>query len=168
MRLFEVLHNAQQNHGIRFDDFSRYQKFCTHKLARLRKAMKLLSGQATTGKPNKKSTKKSQPSYQSAVLPSPSEDIRVLEIYAFSAERAYYQSRELLQIADTVTNSVASIRHHGLRRLKKALNEAAVLVGFTDKFPDSFDSPLKEEIIAYHAMLKGEYLVPTAIRKKPR
>ncbi|KAL3135680.1 hypothetical protein ABBQ38_006152 [Trebouxia sp. C0009 RCD-2024] len=134
--VFQSIRQAQAQHGLRHSDFKRYRQYCTRKLQRTRKALKLTHGR---GK------------FQARIIEADMvTDSKHLSLPLISAERAWSLAKELeTQNQEGISSHK---RQHQVRRFSKAAqwaSELARLAGATA------DNRTHLEAEAYAASLGG-------------
>lgn len=136
-----LLHTAQQAHGLRHNDFSRYHAYTTRKLRRLRKYTKTKFG-------NKRNV---TPVSIDFLLKSEDEaNERKFQIAIFEIERCWAAAMEYKQLETNRGN------HHSVQRLRKAVKYAKEL----EEVCDVAGAPLTDartllEIKALYSYMKG-------------
>ncbi|CAL5220684.1 g2733 [Coccomyxa viridis] len=107
----QIINTAQAQHGLRHSDFARYRQYCTRKLHRLHKALKMTHGR---GKyvPRKLEAKSVT-------------EVGHLMLPLVNAERSWSRAMELK--AELEKEAVSYKRQHMIRRLSKAAHSAEEL-----------------------------------------
>lgn len=109
-----MIKEAQQQHGLRHGDYQRYRGYCTRRIGRLRKVLRLPQGE-------KRHFKKRD------VLPAYIEgrgaDERFLHIPLMQAERAWSYAMQLRQESNTEPRK----RFHLINKMRKACGYALQL-----------------------------------------
>lgn len=109
--VLRLIKDVQQQHGLRHGDYQRYRGYCTRRIGRLRKVLKLPQG-------DKKHYKKRDVLLNH--LNGPAADERFLHIPLFMAERAWSYGMQLRQEA----NSDRRKKFHLINKLRKACGYA--------------------------------------------
>ncbi|KAK2075844.1 hypothetical protein QBZ16_001585 [Prototheca wickerhamii] len=112
--ILTAIHEAQNLHGLKHHEYSRYRQYCSRRLRRIYKKTKFLHGRT-------KYIKKSLTG--EAVT-----DERHVHIPLVSAERAWAHAMDLKNEADSVPDAAAPMRAHLKRRLSKAAAHARDLL----------------------------------------
>lgn len=112
--VLRVIKEAQQQHGLRHGDYQRYRGYCSRRVRRLRKVLKLPQG-------DRRHYKKRD--VTSSHLEDPKADVRYLEICVVLAERAWSYAMQLRQEANTEPRK----RFHLIRRLRKSVGLSIIL-----------------------------------------
>jgi len=121
LKLLPMTKLLQSKHGLRHGDYQRYRGYCSRRLARLRKVLKIVQGE------RKKFTKKEVTSelLQQAVTVNNeiSSEAKHLQVPLMSAERAWSYAMQL----KFEMNSEARKKFHMINRLRKAKVHADAL-----------------------------------------
>lgn len=124
-----VLHlvkNAQQQHGLRHSDYQRYRGYCSRRIARLRKVLKIPQG-------DRRHFKKRN--VTDLHVNNPASDERYLHIPLMLAERSWSYAMQLRQESNTEPRK----KFHMIRRLRKACGYAYQLEELCNVFHTSFE-----------------------------
>eukprot|EP00218_Dolichomastix_sp_CCMP3274_P013143 CAMPEP_0170144186 /NCGR_PEP_ID=MMETSP0033_2-20121228/13339_1 /TAXON_ID=195969 /ORGANISM="Dolichomastix tenuilepis, Strain CCMP3274" /LENGTH=603 /DNA_ID=CAMNT_0010380671 /DNA_START=14 /DNA_END=1825 /DNA_ORIENTATION=+ len=112
--LLQMLKTAQEQHGLRHDDYGRYRQYCARRLRRLHKALKFTHGKDR---------------YQARVVEARMcTDSRWLEMLLINAERAWAAAMEA-KGEDEQTRERRQIAQRKLRRAAKVAAELARIAG---------------------------------------
>eukprot|EP00937_MAST-01D_sp_MAST-1D-sp2_P007119 g7119.t1 len=103
--LLELVKNAQQSNGLRHGDYQRYRQYCTRRLRRIRKSVKLKHGKGRKFVPL-------------AITPDSVSDVRTLMIPLFNAERVWAHAMQLKN--EMVDSDNSRLKFHLARQLVKA------------------------------------------------
>lgn len=109
-----MIKDAQQQHGLRHGDFQRYRGYCTRRIARLRKVLRLPQGE-------KRHFKKRD--VLVAHVEGSNADERYLHIPLIMAERAWAYAMQLRQESNTEPRK----RFHLVGKMRKACSYALQL-----------------------------------------
>ncbi|XP_046407107.1 signal recognition particle subunit SRP68 [Ischnura elegans] len=134
--ILKIIKEAQQQHGLRHGDYQRYRGYCSRRIRRLRKVLKVTQG-------DKRHFKKKE------ITEAMVKDERFLYIPLMMAERAWAYGMQLRQEANTEPRK----RFHLLSRLKKAAKYALQLQILSGG--DICDARAKLEVEAYTAWING-------------
>lgn len=104
--VLRLIRDWQQQHGIRFGDYQRYRGYCTRRIARLRKVLKLPQA-------DKRHFKKRD--VTTAHLSGAKADIRYLHVPLMMAERSWAFAMALRQESNTEPRK----RFHLISKLRK-------------------------------------------------
>ncbi|KAF5287507.1 hypothetical protein FQA39_LY04135 [Lamprigera yunnana] len=107
LELINVIKDAQQQHGLRHGDFQRYRGYCSRRISRLRKALKIPQG-------DRRHFKRRDVTEEH--LNNPVFDERVLHIPLMLAERSWAYAMQLRQESNTEQRK----KFHMIRKLRKA------------------------------------------------
>lgn len=105
--VLRLIRDAQQQHGLRHGDYQRYRGYCTRRIGRLRKALKLPQG-------DKRHYKKRDVGIE--LIEVKNADERFLHIPLMLSERAWAYAMQLRQEANTEPRK----RFHLINKLRKA------------------------------------------------
>ncbi|OWM65522.1 hypothetical protein CDL15_Pgr009112 [Punica granatum] len=86
IKVLQLLKSAQMQHGLRHGDYTRYRRYCTARLRRLYKSLKLTHGRG-------KFTRR-------AITESTVTEVRFLHLLLYTAERAWSHAMEKRQLPD--------------------------------------------------------------------
>lgn len=134
--ILKIIKDAQQQHGLRHGDYQRYRGYCTRRIRRLRKVLRVTQG-------DKRHFKKKE------ITETMVKDERYLYIPLMMAERAWAYGMQLRQEANTEPRK----RFHLLSRLRKATKYANQLQRLSAG--DLCDARAKLEVEAYSAWIHG-------------
>lgn len=134
--VLKVIKEAQQQHGLRHGDYQRYRCYCSRRIRRLRKVLKVTQGE-------KRHFKKKD------ITESMLKDERYLFIPLMTAERAWSYAMQLRQEANTEPRK----KFHLIQRLRKACTYALKLQELCES--DVCDARTKLEAQAYVAWIHG-------------
>eukprot|EP00250_Pteridium_aquilinum_P008462 c17965_g1_i2 orf=336-2180(+) len=137
--VLQLIKTAQNEHGVRHRDYTRYRRYCTARLRRLYKSLKFTHGR---GKYVRK---------QIAVANVT--DVRFLHILLYLAERAWSYA---MAVKQTANGPNARQRFHLIGRLSKAAKWADL---FSRACAEKADPKTSFEATAYAAYMKGSYLL---------
>lgn len=107
LTVLRMIKDAQQQHGLRHGDFQRYRGYCTRRIGRLRKVLRLPQGE-------KRHFKKRD--VLAAHVEGSNADERFLHIPLIMAERAWAYAMQLRQESTTEPRK----RFHVVGKLRKA------------------------------------------------
>lgn len=105
MIVYNIIRDAQQQHGLRHGDYQRYRGYCSRRLRRLRRVLKLPQG-------DKRHFKRRD------VTSTIVKDDKFLQIPLMMAERAWSYAMQLRQESNTEPRK----KFHLVSRLRKAAN----------------------------------------------
>ena len=118
MKLLPLTKSLQSKHGLRHGDYQRYRGYCSRRLARLRKVLKIVQGE------RKKFTKKDVTIalLEQAVTVNNeiSNEAKHLQVPLMNAERAWAYAMQLKFEMNTDPRK----KYHMINRLRKARNYA--------------------------------------------
>ena len=118
MKLLPLTESLQSKHGLRHGDYQRYRGYCSRRLARLRKVLKIVQGE------RKKFTKKDVTIalLEQAVTVNNeiSNEAKHLQVPLMNAERAWAYAMQLKFEMNTDPRK----KYHMINRLRKARNYA--------------------------------------------
>lgn len=137
--VLQLIKTAQNEHGVRHHDYTRYRRYCTARLRRLYKSLKFTHGR---GKYVRKQ-----------ILVANITDTRFLHILLYLAERAWSYA---MAVKQTPNGPNARQRFHLIGRLSKAVKWADL---FSRACDEKADPKTSYEARAYAAYMKGSYLV---------
>ena len=141
LSVFQIVQPAQLKNGLRYQDYSRYGKYCARKLYRLKKASKCIGGKKR---------------FKSMILPDIISDARILETLLFSSERAWALGTELNARAAGLDQHSSILEHHKVGRFRRAAMIASELHKQCVKFCD--DETIAEAS-AYSNLMATEYYI---------
>eukprot|EP00095_Tigriopus_kingsejongensis_P001968 maker-scaffold886_size84816-snap-gene-0.28 protein:Tk01968 transcript:maker-scaffold886_size84816-snap-gene-0.28-mRNA-1 annotation:"signal recognition particle 68 kda protein" len=139
LKILPLTHDLHQKHGLRHNDYQRYRGYCARRIARVRKALKLVQGE------KRKYTRKE-------VTLDVLKDPKVLQIPLMTVERAWSYAMQL----KFEMNSEPRKKYHMINRLRKAEQESAKLQSLVMD-AEKCDARAKLEVQAYHAWIQGTY-----------
>jgi len=137
LKILPLTVGLHQKHGLRHNDYQRYRQYCSRRLARVRKATKMVQGEKR--KFNKKE-----------INAENLKEEKHLEIPLMTTERAWAYAMQL----KFETNTEPRKRYHMVNRLRKAEKEAAKLEK-TAMEAERCDARTKLEAQAYRAWIAG-------------
>lgn len=140
LELINVIKDAQQQHGLRHGDYQRYRGYCSRRISRLRKALKIPQG-------DRRHFKKRNVTEEH--LSNPISDERLLHIPLMLAERNWAYAMQLRQESNTEQRK----KFHMIRKLRKACFYALRLEELC-KF-ERCDARTKLEAQAYVSWIHG-------------
>ncbi|XP_974448.1 signal recognition particle subunit SRP68 [Tribolium castaneum] len=140
LEILKVIKNAQQQHGLRHGDFQRYRGYCSRRIRRLRKVLKLPQGDRRHFK--KRDVTDSHITDKKA-------DERYLEIPLMLSERCWAYAMQLRQEANTEPRK----KFHLIQKLRKACVYALQLEELCQQ--ERCDARTKLESQAYVAWIQG-------------
>lgn len=138
INVLQLLKSAQMQHGLRHGDYTRYRRYCTARLRRLYKSLKLTHGRGKYSR---------RPITESTVS-----EVRVLHLVLYTAERAWSHAMEKRQLPDGPN---ARQRIYLIGRLRKAVKWATL---FSQLCATKGDSRTSLEAEAYASFMKGSLL----------
>lgn len=136
LEILKVIKDAQQQHGLRHEDYQRYRGYCTRRIERLRKTLHLPQG-------DKRHFKKRDVTEQHL------KDEKFLHIPLMLAERAWAYAMQLRQEANTEPRK----KFHLVSRLRKAASYAIQLQTLCEV--EVCDARTKLEAQAYVSWIVG-------------
>ncbi|KAL7288721.1 hypothetical protein TKK_0017446 [Trichogramma kaykai] len=136
LEILKIIRDAQQQHGLRHGDYQRYRGYCSRRLRRLRKVLKVPQGDRRHFK-------------RRDVLPAMVTDDKFLQIPLTLSERAWAYAMQLRQESNTEPRK----RFHLVSRLRKAGSYANELHQLIESI--NCDARTKLEIQAYVAYIQG-------------
>lgn len=101
--VLKIIKEAQQQHGLRHADYQRYRGYCSRRLKRLRKALKIPQGDRRHFK-------------RKDITPAMVTDDKFLQVLLIMAERAWSYAMQLRQESNTEPRK----KFHLISKLKKA------------------------------------------------
>nr|CAG4645475.1 EOG090X04NF [Lynceus sp. MCZ IZ 141354] len=138
LKILKLIRDTQQQHGLRHGDYQRYRGYCTRRLQRLRKALRLPQG-------DKKHFKKRDVTLENII-----KDARYLYIPLVQSERAWGYAMQLKQEFNTEPRK----RFHMVNKLRKAVKYASHLE-YLCTSSAVCDARAKVEAQAYSSFIKG-------------
>lgn len=151
IEVLRLIRDAQQQHGLRHGDYQRYRSYCSRRLARLRKVLKLQQGE-------KRHFKKKDVTVDH--LTGVNADERFIHVPLMMAERAWSFAMQLRQEANTEPRK----KFHLVNRLKKACFYALKLQELCNSIACDVRSKLEAE--AYVAWMHGTLHFELGLWKK--
>lgn len=136
LEILKVIHECQQQHGLRHSDYQRYRGYCTRRIQRLRQTLHFPQG-------DKRHFKRRD------VTESHLKDERFLLIPLMLAERAWGYAMQLRQEANTEPRK----KFHLVAKLRKAVKYAEQLESLCQS--DLCDARSKLEAQAYIAWMRA-------------
>ncbi|XP_044760413.1 signal recognition particle subunit SRP68 [Coccinella septempunctata] len=140
LEILKLIKDSQQQHGLRHGDYQRYRGYCSRRIRRLRKVLKLPQG-------DRRHFKKRDVS--DTHLINPKADERYLHIYLVLTERCWAYAMQLRQESNTEPRK----KFHLIQKLRKASVYALQLEELC-KF-ERCDARTKLESQAYAAWIQG-------------
>jgi len=140
LEIIYVIKDAQQQHGLRHGDYQRYRGYCSRRIRRLRKVLKLPQG-------DRRHFKKRD--VTDAHISNPIADERFLQVPLILAERSWAYAMQLRQESNTEQRK----KFHMVRKLRKACNYALQLEELCKS--ERCDARTKLEAQAYVAWIHG-------------
>ncbi|XP_018324397.1 signal recognition particle subunit SRP68 [Agrilus planipennis] len=140
LEILKIIKEAQQQHGLRHGDYQRYRGYCSRRIRRLRKVLKLPQGDRRHFK--KRDVNESH-------LNNPKADERYLHIPLVLAERNWAYAMQLRQESNTEPRK----RFHLIAKLRKACFYALQLEDLCKS--DRCDARTKLESQAYVSWIHG-------------
>ncbi|XP_044253823.1 signal recognition particle subunit SRP68 [Tribolium madens] len=140
LEILKVIKNAQQQHGLRHGDFQRYRGYCSRRIRRLRKVLKLPQG-------DRRHFKKRDVTEGHII--DKKADERYLEIPLMLSERCWAYAMQLRQEANTEPRK----KFHLIQKLRKACVYALQLEELCQQ--ERCDARTKLESQAYVAWIQG-------------
>ncbi|BES95332.1 unnamed protein product [Nesidiocoris tenuis] len=138
LEILKIISDSQQQHGLRHSDFQRYRGYCTRRIRRLRKSLRLTQG-------DKRHYKRRD------VIEAHLIDESYLYIPLMLAERAWGYAMQLRQESNTEPRK----RFHLISKMKKAVAYAEDLESLCQS--EACDARSKLEAQAYLSWLKGTF-----------
>ncbi|XP_026750274.2 signal recognition particle subunit SRP68 isoform X2 [Galleria mellonella] len=144
LEIFRIIKDAQQQHGLRHGDYQRYRGYCSRRLRRLRKVLKIPQGDRRHYRRRDVTT---------VHLTAANAENRLLGVPLLQAERAWAHAMQLRQEANTEPRK----KFHLIARLKKACSHAQTLLQLCES--GACDARTQLEAGAYAAWLGGALLL---------
>lgn len=138
--LLSTAKHAQDQYGLRNEDYSRYRKYCTSKVQKLRKKLGHHHGKGKSFKWN--------PYLNEAEI---LEKTAYLQLVLFEAERAWAYGLEYKQAID----QKASHKHDSVRKFKRAAQYAEMLAELCQRELGESDTYAVLESRAYSCIMKA-------------
>ncbi|XP_038211841.1 signal recognition particle subunit SRP68-like [Zerene cesonia] len=145
LEIFRIIKDAQQQHGLRHGDYQRYRGYCSRRIRRLRKVLKIPQGDRRHYRRKDVTT---------THLTTSTSENRLLCVPLLQAERAWAHAMQLRQEANTEPRK----KFHLVSRLKKACSHAHLLLQLCEQ-SGVCDARTQLEAGAYAAWLSGALLV---------
>ncbi|KAJ8963661.1 hypothetical protein NQ314_005452 [Rhamnusium bicolor] len=140
VEILKLIKDAQQQHGLRHGDYQRYRGYCSRRISRLRKVLKIPQG-------DRRHFKKRD--VTDAHVANPRADERFLHIPLVLAERCWAYAMQLRQEANTEPRK----KFHLVQKLRKACVYAMQLDELCKQ--DRCDARTRLEAQAYVAWIQG-------------
>ncbi|XP_068631759.1 signal recognition particle subunit SRP68 [Battus philenor] len=144
LEIFRITKDAQQQHGLRHGDYQRYRGYCSRRLRRMRKVLKIPQGDRRHYR---------RRDITAAHLTATNAENRLLCVPLLQAERAWSHAMQLRQEANTEPRK----KFHLVSRLKKAYAHAQTLLQLCES--GACDARTQLEASAYAAWLGGVLLL---------
>ena len=138
LKILPLTHQLHQKHGLRHNDYQRYRGYCSRRIARVRKATKMVQGE-------KKRFNKKEVTIESL------KEEKHLEIPLMTVERAWAYAMQLKFEMNTEPRK----RYHMINRMRKANKESEKLEAVVRSAGDKCDARAKLEAQAYHLWITG-------------
>ncbi|XP_045772074.1 signal recognition particle subunit SRP68 [Maniola jurtina] len=145
LEIFRVIKDAQQQHGLRHGDYQRYRGYCSRRLRRLRKVLKIPQGDRRHYR---------RRDITATHLTGSNSESRLLCVPLLQAERAWAHAMQLRQEANTEPRK----KFHLVSRLRKACGHAQMLLQLCEQ-SGACDARTQLEAGAYAAWLGGALLL---------
>nr|XP_026488420.1 signal recognition particle subunit SRP68 [Vanessa tameamea] len=145
LEIFRIIKDAQQQHGLRHGDYQRYRGYCSRRIRRLRKVLKIPQGDRRHYR---------RRDVTATHLTATNAENRLLCVPLLQAERAWAHAMQLRQEANTEPRK----KFHLVSRLKKACAHAHLLLQLCEQ-SGSCDARTQLEAGAYAAWLSGALLL---------
>lgn len=134
----EYTRNLQSQNGLRHGDYHRYRHFCSRKLHRLRKGLKIPNGRHR---------------FKKATIPDSKTSSRFLELLVIQSERSWAHGLTLKsEFALSDNDSRGKIRHRYLHKFRRAVFWSSELLSLAHR---ACDSQTILEATAYNAWLES-------------
>ncbi|KAK9888190.1 hypothetical protein WA026_000459 [Henosepilachna vigintioctopunctata] len=140
LEILKAIKDSQQQHGLRHGDYQRYRGYCSRRIRRLRKVLKLPQG-------DRRHFKRRDVNEQH--LLHPNSDERYLHIYLVMTERCWAYAMQLRQESNTEPRK----KFHLIQKLRKASTYALQLEELCKV--ERCDARTKLEAQAYAAWIQG-------------
>ncbi|XP_016913688.2 signal recognition particle subunit SRP68 [Apis cerana] len=147
LEILKIIKEAQQQHGLRHGDYQRYRGYCSRRLRRLRKVLKVPQG-------DKRHFKRRD------ILPAMVTDDKFLQVPLIMAERAWSYAMQLRQESNTEPRK----KFHLISRLRKAATYSLQLQELIESV--NCDARTKLEAQAYVAWIHGSLHFELQLWKK--
>lgn len=149
LEVLKLIKNAQNQHGLKHNDYHRYRSYCTRKLKRVRKSLK----QSASGRSKGIYLKKVINEVVIDACANKKDPLRYLLIPLFCAERTWSYGQALKLEA----NSEHRKKYHSIRKFRKSLTYSSNLESLCNDEPNQCDLRSKLESQAYNAYLHGMF-----------
>lgn len=136
LEILKIIKEAQQQHGLRHSDYQRYRGYCSRRLRRLRKVLKVPQGDRRHFK-------------RKDITVTMVSDDKFLQVPLIMAERAWSYAMQLRQESNTEPRK----KFHLISRLKKAAMYSLKLQDLIENI--NCDARTKLEAQAYVAWMNG-------------
>ncbi|EZA61738.1 hypothetical protein DMN91_004411 [Ooceraea biroi] len=136
LEILRIIKEAQQQHGLRHGDYQRYRGYCSRRLRRLRKVLKVPQGDRRHFK-------------RRDITPVMISEDKFLQVPLMMAERAWSYAMQLRQESNTELRK----KFHLISRLKKAAAYSSQLQDLIESV--NCDARTKLEAQAYVAWMNG-------------
>ncbi|KZC13746.1 Signal recognition particle 68 kDa protein [Dufourea novaeangliae] len=136
LEILKIIKEAQQQHGLRHGDYQRYRGYCSRRLRRLRKVLKVPQGDRRHFK-------------RKDITPVMVSDDKFLQVPLMMAERAWSYAMQLRQESNTEPRK----KFHLISRLRKAATYSLQLQELIENV--NCDARTKLEAQAYVAWIHG-------------
>ncbi|XP_020290208.1 signal recognition particle subunit SRP68 [Pseudomyrmex gracilis] len=136
LEILKIIKEAQQQHGLRHADYQRYRGYCSRRLKRLRKALKVPQGDRRHFK-------------RKDIIPAMVTDDKFLQVPLIMAERAWSYAMQLRQESNTEPRK----KFHLISRLRKAALYSSQLQELIENV--NCDARTRLEAEAYVAWMNG-------------
>ncbi|KMQ93998.1 signal recognition particle 68 kda protein [Lasius niger] len=136
LEILKIIKEAQQQHGLRHGDYQRYRGYCSRRLRRLRKVLKVPQGDRRHFK-------------RKDITPVMISEDKFLQVPLTMAERAWSYAMQLRQESNTEPRK----KFHLISRLKKAATYSVQLQDLIENI--NCDARTKLEAQAYVAWMNG-------------
>ncbi|XP_076649795.1 signal recognition particle 68 [Halictus rubicundus] len=147
LEILKIIKEAQQQHGLRHGDYQRYRGYCSRRLRRLRKVLKVPQGDRRHFK-------------RKDIIPVMVRDDKFLQVPLMMAERAWSYAMQLRQESNTEPRK----KFHLISRLRKAATYSLQLQELIENI--NCDARTKLEAQAYVAWIHGSLHFELQLWKK--
>ncbi|XP_076183847.1 signal recognition particle 68 [Ptiloglossa arizonensis] len=147
LEILKIIKEAQQQHGLRHGDYQRYRGYCSRRLRRLRKVLKVPQGDRRHFK-------------RKDIMPVMVNDDKFLQVPLIMAERAWSYAMQLRQESNTEPRK----KFHLISRLRKAATYSLQLQELIENV--NCDARTKLEAQAYVAWIHGSLHFELQLWKK--
>jgi len=135
LKVFESVNDWQDQHGLKYEDYHRYAKFCTSRLRRLYRGLKINHGRSK---------------FVRRAVEARGDDPRPLMVHLLRAERAWARAEILRREEGAV--EAGSFKHRVSQKLKKAAAHARDLCDLAEV---GADAETRREGAAYAQTCEG-------------